>query len=46
MNVLEDILEEDEQRMCRLLLADTTISIKFDNHPMETVNTNVGSLKN
>ena len=29
--------------MCRLLLSNTTISIKFGNHDLETVETNIGS---
>ena len=43
MAELEKILGEDEQRMCRLLLSDTTIKIKFGNQVPETVKTNVGS---
>ena len=43
MDELENILGEDEQRMCRLLLSKTTITIKFGNHEPETVSTNVGS---
>ena len=43
MDELEKILDEDEQRMCRLLLSKTTITIKFGNHEPETVPTNIGS---
>ena len=43
MQELETLLHEDEQRMCRLLLSNTTISIKFGNHDLETVETNIGS---
>ena len=43
MDELETLLHEDEQRMCRLLLSNTTISIKFGNHDLETVETNIGS---
>ena len=43
MQELETLLQEDEQRMCRLLLSNTTISIKFGNHDLETVETNIGS---
>ena len=39
---LETLLQEDEQRMCRLLLSNTSISIKFGNHDLETVETNIG----
>ena len=43
MDELECILGEDEQRMCRLLLSKTTITIKFGKHKPETVDTNVGT---
>ena len=43
MDEFENILEEDERRMCRLLLSNTTITVKFGNHEPETVKTNVGS---
>ena len=42
MQELETLLNEDEQRMCRFLLSNTTISIKFGNHDLETVETNIG----
>ena len=40
---LKLILHEDELRMCRLLLSNTTIMIKFGSNEPETVETNVGS---
>ena len=40
---LENLLDEDELRMCHLLLSKTTIKIKFDDHELETVETNIGS---
>ena len=43
MQELETLLHELEQRMCRLLLSNTTISIRFGNHDLETVETNIGS---
>ena len=43
MDVLEEILDDDELRLCRLLLAESTIEIKFDNHQLEVVVTNIGS---
>ena len=43
MNVLETILNEDEQRMSRILLSKTSISIKFGKHRRENVKTNIGS---
>ena len=44
MNILETIVDEDELRMCRLLLSETTIKMRFDNHDEETFATNKGSL--
>ena len=32
-----------EQRMCRLFLSNTTISIEFGNYDLETVEPNIGS---
>ena len=43
MQELETLLQEDEQRMCRPLLSSTTLSIKFGNHDLETVETNIDS---
>ena len=43
MSILENIVDEDEQRMCRLLLSDTTMKMRFDNHDEETFQTNKGS---
>ena len=43
MNVLETILNEDEQRMSRILLSNTSVSIKFGKHKRENVKTNIGS---
>ena len=43
MNVLETILNEDERRMSRILLSNTSISIKFGKHRRENVKTNIGS---
>ena len=43
MMVLENIIDEDELRMCRLLLSDTKMKLRFDNHIEETFKTNKGS---
>ena len=40
---LSTFINEDEQRMTRLLLSNTSISIQFDNHKPETTPTNIGS---
>ena len=43
LNELTSFLNEDECRMIRLLLSNTSITIRFDNHEPETVSTNIGS---
>ena len=43
MSILETIVDEDELRMCRILLSDTTMKMRFDNHEEETFPTNKGS---
>ena len=43
MNVLETIINEVEQRMSRILLSNTSISIKFGKHKRENVKSNIGS---
>ena len=43
ISVLEKILDEDEVRMCRLLLSDTKMKLRFDGHTEETFSTNKGS---
>ena len=40
---LENLLDEDELRMCHLLLSKTTIKIKFDDHDLESFLANIGS---
>ena len=40
---LQTFINEDEQRMSRLLLSNTSITIQFSDHEPETVKTNVGS---
>ena len=44
MNVLQTILNNDEQWMSRILLSNTSISIKFGKHRRDSVKTNIGSL--
>ena len=43
ISILETIVDEDELRMCRILLSDTTMKMRFDNHEEETFQTNKGS---
>jgi hypothetical protein len=43
LKVLEDIVNEDELRMCRLLLSNTTMKLRFGEHQEETFKTNKGS---
>ena len=43
MSILEEFLDEDEVRMCRLLLSTTTTTLRFDNSPEQTFSTNKGS---
>ena len=40
---LENLLDEDELRMCHLLLSKTTIKIKFDDHDLDSFLANIGS---
>ena len=43
MKVLEEILEEDEVRMCRILLSETKMKLRFGKHEEEIIETNIGS---
>ena len=43
MSILENIVDEDELRMCRILLSNTTMKMRFDNHDEETFESNKGS---
>ena len=43
INSLEGIIDEDELRMCHLLLSKTSIKLRFEDHPLEFFETNVGS---
>ena len=43
LKVLEGIVDEDELRMCRLLLSNTTMKLRFGDHEEETFKTNKGS---
>ena len=40
---MEKFLDEDDMRMCRLLLTNNEITLRFDNHPEEVFTTNKGS---
>ena len=40
---LSTFLDDDEMRMCQLLLANNDVSLRFDNHPEESFTTNKGS---
>ena len=43
MGILETILEEDEVRMCRLLLSNTSMKLRFGSECEETIQTNKGA---
>ena len=43
MTILEEFLDEDEMRMCRLLLINTTMTLRFENGSEQTFATNKGS---
>lgn len=43
MEILEEILDEDEVRMCRLLLSDTSMKLRFGKEHEETFKSNKGS---
>ena len=43
MNELNRFLDEDECRIIRTLLSDTTINIQFENCKGEEIETNIGS---
>ena len=43
MNILESILDDDELRMCRILLSKTTMTLRFGTECCETFKTNKGS---
>ena len=45
MKDLETILDEDEVRMCRILLSETTMKLRFGDNVEETFDTNIGSLQ-
>ena len=45
IGILEQILDEDEVRMCRLLLSDTTLKLRFEKHEEETISSNKGPHK-
>ena len=36
-------LDDDEMRMCQLLLANNDVTLRFDNHSEESFTTNKGS---
>ena len=40
---LETILDEDEVRMCRILLSETTMTLRFGDNVEEIFNSNIGS---
>ena len=43
MGILEQTLDEDEVRMYRLLLSDTTLKLRFGKHEEDTISSNKGS---
>ena len=43
MKDLETILDEDEVRMCRILLSETTMKLRYVDNVEETFETNIGS---
>ena len=43
MTVLEGVIDEDELRMCRLLLSDTKLKLRFADHTEEVFESNKGS---
>ena len=43
LNEMKKFLDDDDVRMCQLLLAYNEVSLRFDNHREETFTTNKGS---
>ena len=43
LDKLKQVIDEDELRMSRLLLSDTTMTLRFNNHAEETFSSNKGS---
>ena len=43
IHTLENMLEEDEIRMCKMLLSETTVILRFGREYFEEFKTNIGS---